>query len=177
MSVWSAASSDLVRYARVVTASAGVQLEQLAAQPWIFFFLLAEPFMVSAIALSMIGGRPGTDATSVVIGAALIGLFTGFLFLGGSQMNQEKRLGTLEVLAGCPAPLFLIVTGKVAGSVVLTLVSATLAGVMASSVFSYPVSIADPPAFLLSAVLSVLCLWGLGISSRPSPLSGPTSTL
>jgi ABC-2 type transport system permease protein len=156
-----------VRYARVVAASAGVQLNQLAGQAWILFFLLAEPFMVSAVALAMMGGRPDIDATYIVIGAALIGLLTGFLFLGGTQMNQERGTGTLEILAGCPAPLFVVVTGKVAGSVAVNLIGGAVAGFAAVSLFGHSLHIADPAAFVASAFLAVACLWGMGMLFTP----------
>jgi ABC-2 type transport system permease protein len=131
------------------------------------FFLLGQPGMIAAVALYMLKAHPEIAAIHVVIGTSLAGLVTALLFLGGRQVLLERQLGTLEILAASPAPLFVAMSGKIAGSVLFALISAALSWALAAWGFGYQVTVADPLGFIVSALLAIVALWAIGMVLAP----------
>lgn len=156
-----------VRYLRVAVASAVLQIKGLAIQPYIVFFLVGHPFVVATIGFSMIQGRNDIDPIFVVVGTSLTGLLTGFVFLGGTQLINERHFGTLEILEAAPAPLFVVITGRIAGSLGLTFLSGIVSWGVCAGLFGYSVRIVDPLGFLLSILLAIASLWALGMVFTP----------
>lgn len=97
-----------------------------------------------------------------VVGVTASTFITNALYYVGQLLDEERMEGTLINLFLAPAPRLSWLTGYAFGGLFETLVSAAcsvLVGTLAFGVRFHP----DVPAVILSFVLFILSLWGMGL--------------
>lgn len=157
----------MTRALRIVLMAAEVQARELATSGFMLFCVVFQPFFIGVTAMFMLRHRPDFDPMYVIVGTALTGLWSTLLFSGSGAIGHERWMGTLELLAASPTPLFLILGGKLIGTLVFSLLSLVLSFGIGALLFGYDVRIADPVGFAVSMLFSLASLWATGMLLAP----------
>ncbi len=109
--------------AAVSTFRVGLRLRVVS--PWAYTNWLVFPLIFAAVGLYVLN-RPGAPADHLayaVLGGGLIGYWSVSYLDGGNSIQDERWNGTLEQIFAVPTPLWVIVVGKVAGSLAFGVLS------------------------------------------------------
>jgi len=112
-----------------------------------------------------------------VVGPVLIGLWATSLFIAGEVIARDRGSGVFEALVATPAPLPVLVLGRVAASTLLGLVTFAETWFVVVVLMREPLPIPHPALFLAALAATALAMAGhavlmaatfvLGQSSRP----------
>jgi ABC-2 type transport system permease protein len=160
-------------YTRVVLRSAWIQVQQAAVFRFTFIISLVQPFFIAAVAFYTLRHRPDIEATYVAIGVSLSAIFSVMLFSGASALTRERFVGTLELLEASPAPLVAVFSGRMLGSIGVSLVSMSFSYAVVMGVFRLPVVIQEPAAFAVSLFLALVSMWSMGMLFGPVSIFWP----
>ncbi len=148
---------------RILRSAFEVELRQNLTDGFVLFGILIQPLIVAFMALWMLKDKGPDYAVFVVVGSGMTGIWTTLLFNGGHSITGERWSGTLEPLVASPAPLSLVVYGKVLANVTQSLLSMIGSYTLISLVFHYPLSFSYPILFCVSLLFSVLALVSFGL--------------
>lgn len=160
-------------YARVIALAFEMALRHAFTDAFILFGIIVQPLIVAVLGLYMLQERGGNYAIFVVVGSGLTGLWTSLLFVSGSSLSQERWTGTLEPLVGMPTPLWVVVIGKNAAYVMQSLLSMVLAYILASLLFGFELTVANPGLFVLSLLFTVWSFVSFGLLLSPLFVANP----
>lgn len=152
---------------RIARVAAEVQFREVAINNFLLFAALVQPFFVGVTTMFVLRHRPDFDPVFVVVGAALSGLWSTLLFSGSGAINHERWSGTLELIVASPAPMFVIFTGKLAGTLLFSLSSLVLSYGIGAWLFGYPITVADPLGFTVSLAFALIALLATGMVFAP----------
>lgn len=158
---------------RVVLVSAEMALRHSATDAFVIFAVFIQPLIIAVLGLFMLRERAADYGMFVVVGSGLTGLWSSLLFVSGNAITRERWTGTLEGLVGMPTPLWMVVLGKNLAHVVQSLGSMVLAYLLASLLFGYPLTLAQPGFFALSAVFIVISFVCFGLVLSPLFIVNP----
>lgn len=157
----------MIHVLRVAWIAAEVQFREVAVNNFLLFAALVQPFFIGVTTMLIVRHRPDFDPVFVVVGAALAGLWSTLLFSGSAAITHERWTGTLELLVAAPTSMFLIVGGKMLGTLAFSMTSLVLSYGIGAWLFGYPIAIADPLGFALSLAFAVVALWAMGMVFAP----------
>ncbi len=152
---------------RVIGSAAAVQVRLFAVDLFMLFCAVLQTFFIAMTVMLMLRGRPDFEPIYVVVGAGLSGVWSVALFTGNWGIGTERWSGTLELLVAAPAPLMLVLGGKMLGSMLLSLTSMVTSYVIGAWVFGYDVSVRHPLEFAVSFVLGLAAFWAIGLLLAP----------
>lgn len=161
---------------RIMRNGAALEIQQLAVSLFMLFCVLVQPFFVAVTVMFMLRGRADFEPIYVVVGAALTGLWSVVLFNGNWIVHSERWMGTLELLVGSPAPVMLVIAGRLLGTMVFSLLSLVLNYAIGAWLFGYTITIGDPAGFGVSLALTLVALWALGILLAPIGILSRTAS-
>lgn len=159
--------SNIIKYWRVVLTVAELTLRHQMNDSFILFTILVQPILVAVLALFMLKDAAANAAMFVVVGSGLTGLWSSLLFISGNSINVERWQGTLESLIGVPTPFDVIVFGKNFANVLQSLLSMTVAYLLAAFLFKFDLSIQQPLLFFLSLIIAVFAFISFGLIIAP----------
>ncbi len=154
-------------YLRVIVIAAEMSLKMAAADAFIIFGVLFQPLIIALLGMWMLQGRGGDYAIFVVIGSGMTGLWSSLLFVSGNSITQERWVGTLEMMAGLPTPLQVIVFGKNIANVLQSLLSMIASYGLVAIFFGYSLTIAQPGLFVISLIFTVISFVCFGLMIAP----------
>lgn len=160
---------------RVALQSARLQLQVMAREPFVMVLALLQPFFIAVTAMFMLRYQPGFDPVYVVVGGGLAGIWTVVLFAGSWVLAGERWQGTLELLEGSPAPMLIIVGGRMLANVAFSLLSMILSYSIGAWLFGYRIAFSQPAAFAVSLLLALLALWAMGMLFAPLSVLWPAA--
>jgi len=163
----------VIYYTRVFLLSAKVQLLEVTASLFMLFNALLQPFFIAVTAIYMLRNQPGFEPVYVVVGAGLSGLFAVTLFTGSNAASRERYQGNLELLEASPAPLMVIMGGKMGANMVLALTSMVVTYVVGAGLFQYPITPDQPISFTVSLLMALFSLWAMGMVFAPLSILWP----
>lgn len=163
----------MIYHVRVFLLSARVQLLEITASPFMLFNALLQPFFIAIIAIYMLRNQANFDAVYVVIGVGLSGLFGITLFTGTSAIARERSQGNLEILEASPAPLFVVLGGKMVGNLMLALSSMIMSYVVGAWIFGFTITVDSPISFSISFLMALFSLWTMGMLFAPLSILWP----
>lgn len=99
-------------------------------------------------------------APYAVLAPALIVLWTISLFVAGEIITRERQNGTLEGLVAAPAMFGAVITGRIVGVVLISLLGFAESWLAARLVFEVVVPIYDPVAFTVTLVVTAVAMAG-----------------
>jgi len=158
---------NIFRYWRTVLTVAEVTLRHQMNDSFVLFGIVVQPIIIATLALFMLKDTATNAAMFVVVGSGLTGLWSSLLFISGNSISAERWQGTLETLVGVPTPFDVIVFGKNLANVVQSLLSMTVAYLLAALFFGYSLHIDQPLLFLVSLILSVFAFISFGLTIAP----------
>jgi ABC-2 type transport system permease protein len=152
---------------RVMRAAAILQLQYLAVNLFMLFCVVVQPFFIAVTVMFMLRGSSVFDPLFVVVGSALAGLWSLVLFDGNWMIGRERTHGTLELVVGSPTPFIVIIAGKLAGTVIFSMLSSVVSYVVGAWLFGYTLVVSDPVGFAVSALLAMTALWATALLIAP----------
>lgn len=158
---------------RVIALAGEMAMRHAATDAFIVFAVFVQPLIIAVLGLFMLRERGGDYGIFVVVGSGLTGLWSSLLFVSGNAITHERWTGTLELLVGMPTPLWLVVLGKNLAHVIQSLGSMVLAYAVASLLFGYPLTIAQPGLFALSMLLIIVSFVCFGLLLSPLFIVNP----
>jgi ABC-2 type transport system permease protein len=152
---------------RVVRIAFELDVKQQMVDLFMIFGVLIQPLLIAIMAIYMLKGRDASRGIYVVVGSGMTGLWTSLLFRGTFNINAERFMGTLEGIVASPTPLATVVIGKTLASVSLSLLSMIFSYGLASLVFRFPLTVAQPVPFFASLLMTVLAFISFGLLISP----------
>jgi ABC-2 type transport system permease protein len=152
---------------RVVRTTFELDLKQQAVDLFMIFGVVVQPLLIAIMAIYMLLERDPSRGIYVVVGSGMTGLWTSLLFRGTFNINAERFMGTLEGIVASPSSLATVVIGKTLASVTLSFLSMVFSYGLASVVFRFPLTIAQPVPFFLSLLVTVLAFISFGLLISP----------
>ena len=163
----------MIYYMRIFLLSAKVQLLEVTASFFMLFNALLQPFFIAVIAMYMLRNQATFEPVYVVVGAGLSGLFGVTLFTGTNAVTRERFQGNLELLEASPAPVMIVMGGKMAGNQALALTSMVVTYVVGAGMFQYPIAVDQPIIFAVSMFMALFSLWTMGMLFAPLSILWP----
>jgi ABC-2 type transport system permease protein len=152
---------------RVIRTTFELDLKQQAVDLFMVFGVVIQPLLIAIMAIYMLLERDASRGIYVVVGSGMTGLWTSLLFRGTFNINAERFMGTLEGIVASPSALATVVIGKTLASVTLSLLSMIFSYGLASLVFHFSLSVAQPVPFVLSVLVTVLAFISFGLLISP----------
>lgn len=152
---------------RVLRFAALVEMRYIAANRFMLFVVLVQPFFVALTTMFMLRRGVVFDPTYVVIGATLTGMWSLALFNSNWAIGGERRQGTLEVVVGTPTSFLLVLSGKMLGTSLLSFASLVVCYTVVAWLFGYAVTVAEPWGFVPSVALTLGALWATSMLIAP----------
>ena len=150
-----------------------MQLLEVTASLFMLFNALLQPFFIAVTAMYMLRNQAAFEPVYVVVGAGLSGLFGVTLFTGTNAVTRERFQGNLELLEASPAPVMLVMGGKMAGNLALALTSMVVTYVVGAGMFQYPITVDQPIIFVASMFMALFSLWTMGMLFAPLSILWP----
>ena len=163
----------MIWYARVALRAAGMQIQEAAVFRFTFVIGLIQPFFIAVVAFYTLRHRPDFDATYVALGVGLSAVFSVMLFAGVGGLARERAVGTLELLEASPAPLMVILGGKMLGSVAVSLVSLAFSYAVIAGLTGLSFTVSQPGIFAVSLLLALVSMWSMGMLFAPVSIFWP----
>ena len=148
---------------RVIFMAFEIEMRQSFTDAFVLFGIIVQPMVVAFMALWMLKDQVADYAIFVVVGSGMTGLWTTLLFQGGNSVTGERWTGTLEPLSCAPAPLRVVVTGKLLANITQSLLSIVFCYGFISLIMGLPLSIAEPWLFVGSIVLTIVAFIAFGL--------------
>jgi ABC-2 type transport system permease protein len=160
----------VISLARAAYSAFRVSLRLRVVSVWAYLNWLVFPLLFAAVALFVLN-RPGAPSSHLaygVLGGGLIGYWSVAYLDGGQSIQDERWNGTLEQIFAVPTPLWVIIFGKVASSLVFGLLAFFPTVVFAYAGFHAFLPHVDAARFAIS--LAVLTFSFLAIAILLTPL-------
>ena len=131
---------------------------------WLFFETLLPLLSVAAyVFVYKAIGAPEDYIGFVVVGGAMTAFWLNVLWSMASQLYWDKDQGNLELYVLSPGPLTAILLGMAVGGLVMAGVRAVAILVVASLVFKVTYAVGSIPLLLLTFLLTMSALYGMGM--------------
>jgi len=135
--------------------------------PWAYLNWLVFPLIFAAVGLFVLTSTGYTRVAYGVLGGGIIG-FWGIAYLdGGNSIQDERWQGTLEQIFAVPTPLFVIVIGKILGSLLLGLLAFIPTVALAYFGFHAALPGLDPFRFAISLGILTFSFFVLAVALTP----------
>lgn len=135
--------------------------------PWAYLNWLVFPLIFAAVGLFVLTSTGYTRVAYGVLGGGIIG-FWGIAYLdGGNSIQDERWQGTLEQIFAVPTPLFVIVIGKILGSLLMGLLSFIPTVALAYFGFHAALPGIDPLRFAISLAVLTFSFFVISVALTP----------
>lgn len=163
----------LLKYLRAILAAFKMNFLSLVVDGFFLFASLIMPIIYSLIAFGILRDKGADYGIYVAIGSGLAGLWSILLFGSSGAITNERWMGTLELIAATPTPMWIIVFGKSLGVILQSLLSMVASYLIGWIVFGYPLVILQPVAFFFVFVVGILSFLAFGLMLAPLFLLNP----
>lgn len=148
---------------RAIGSSFKQQYIQFVADPqWIIPSIIA-PFIFTAVMLMMYPDKSDTIVLQAVLGGGVLGMWGNTLFASSFTLSYDRMNGTLENLLMSPSDLYDVLIGRSLWNTLIGLLNMVLVFIFAELVFMTPVTFANPIAFILILILTLVSLASIGM--------------
>lgn len=144
----------------VLLASIRFELAVLRRSPGDLMALVTTPlFTVIFLAITDHAGRPDL-VPSAVLAPAVMGIWLMGLLVSGEIVDRERWDGTLEAVLASPAPLPLVVLGRITTITVVSLVAVVESWLVAALGFGLVIQVHHPALFALVLLVTAVAMAG-----------------
>jgi ABC-2 type transport system permease protein len=135
--------------------------------PWAYLNWLVFPVIFAAIGLFVLTSTGYARVAYGVLGGGVIGFWSVTYLDGGNSIQEERWNGTLEQIFAVPTPLFVIVIGKILGSLLLGLLAFIPTVALAYFGFHAVLPGLDPLRFAVSLGILTFSFFVIAVSLTP----------
>jgi ABC-2 type transport system permease protein len=135
--------------------------------PWAYLNWLVFPIIFATIGLFVLTSSGYTRVAYGVLGGGIIGFWSVTYLDGGNSIQEERWTGTLEQIFAVPTPLFVIVIGKILGSLLLGLLAFIPTVALAYFGFHAALPGLDPFRFAISLGFLTFSFFVLAVALTP----------
>lgn len=145
---------------RIVAAAALMQASALRRHVGFWMVLITMPLQtITYLAIVQHAGR--SDLTSyAVLAPAVIAVWQTALFVSGEIVAMERAGGTLEALVSTPAPLYLVLAGRIATVTGVSLLSVAESWGVAQVLFGVRVPVPHMLLFVAALLITAYAMTG-----------------
>ncbi len=148
---------------RAVTASFKQQLINFVSDPqWIIPSIVA-PFLFTAVMLMMYPEKSSSIVLQAILGGGVLGMWGNTLFASSFSLSYDRMNGTLDNILSSPSDLFDVMAGRSLWNTFIGLLNMLLVYIFAKLLFSAPITIVNPLAFIIILVIVLLSLASIGM--------------
>lgn len=166
-------SWKLPQYARALRAASVMAFRQNVFDLFIVFTVLIQPLVIATLATWMINDSAPQVIIFIIVGSGMSGMWSSLLFISGNSITWERWTGTLEMIAGAPTPIQVVVFGKNLAHVLQSLGSMIVAYGLVSLIFGFKIQISNPLLFVISLGLTIVAFICFGLIISPIFLLNP----
>jgi len=142
---------------RIINSSMKLQMKQTFARSMYKYTILVFPLFTGLLLGFVYMDRPDSDFVSyAMIGTATMTMWSSIAFSSASDVNRERYMGALAQIFNTPQNFYYIMLGKVIGNTLMGSISMFLSFLFVSLVFGVPIVIANPIAFILIFLFSLI---------------------
>jgi len=135
--------------------------------PWAYLNWLVFPIIFATIGLFVLTSSGYARVAYGVLGGGIIGFWSVTYLDGGNSIQEERWNGTLEQIFAVPTPLFVIVIGKILGSLLLGLLAFIPTVALAYFGFHAALPGLDPFRFAISLGILTFSFFVLAVALTP----------
>ena len=140
----------------VLLSTMALQMKQSFARPMFRFCLIANPILNTVLLYEMFRNSGQENFVSyVVLGSGLMAIWSCICFSSAGDINRERYSGTLALVFAAPAGFPSIITGKILGNTVLSLVSLFISLAAAVGIYHTPIVLKSPGYFAVALLALV----------------------
>jgi len=142
-----------------------VQLRMRVLSLWSLGLFFVQPAIFSAVGmlLARAAGNSSPDLIYTVLGAGIMGMWSGLVFTSTYDIRADRREGTLELIVGSPTPLRRVVGFRSLLNILAGSTSMFVAVSAALLIFDYSFTGINVAGVVISFALLLLGLWCMGI--------------
>lgn len=134
-----------------------LQMKKSLIRPMYRFCLFANPIVNTILLYEMFLNSEQEDfGTYVILGAGLMGLWGCICFSSAGDINRERWEGTLSLIFVAPAGFQWIISGKILGNTLLSLMSMVISFLTARILFGITITIRHPLWFVIAMLAVVI---------------------
>lgn len=137
-------------------------MDFLADPQWVIPSLIA-PFTFAVVTLMLFPDKDESIVLYAVLGGGILGMWGNTLRSSGFSVNYDRMNGTLEPLMVTPTPLMEVIAGRAIWNALIGLANAVLVFVIAELVLQTRVRLAEPMAFFIALIFTLLSLAVVGL--------------
>lgn len=137
--------------------SSTLQMKQTFSRNMFRFMMLVQPLVFGTILYLMFKGSSNDDLVShVIFGTGLITIWGTIVFSSASDIDRERRIGTLGYISCAPVKFIVIMSGKIFGNVILGFFSMVYSTLFIVLVYKVKFHIEHPLHFVLTMFLTII---------------------
>lgn len=149
---------------RVFRTGLRLHLLQLLRSPFDMVGMLVWPIVFSSIAYLLLGAQSGAKTLfGASLGAAVMIMWSWVIVGAGFALDNQRQMGTLELLVGSPRPLILTLSPIMIASAIFGIYGLLLTMLWGRVAFDVPLAIENWPAFVVAVAGCVLAIGTLGL--------------
>lgn len=128
------------------------------------FILFIQPIMYGTLMYLMFKDS-GKDnfIEYIVLGTGMMNLWSSIIFSAGQAIARERRIGTLELMNVMPTSFQTIISGKIVGAVVISLISTVNGYLFITLISGQRFSVEHPWLFILAILLVIMSCIAIAI--------------
>lgn len=145
-------------------ASSTLQMKRTFSRNMFRFMMLVQPLIFGTILYLMFKNSSNDDLVAYVIfGTGLITIWGTIVFSSASDIERERRIGTLEYISCAPVKFIVIMSGKILGNIILGLISMVYSTLFIVLVFKIQFHIEHPLYFIFSMLLTITSFMAISL--------------
>lgn len=145
----------------VLVSTMWLQMKKSLIRPMYRFCLFANPIVNTILLYEMfLNSGQENFGTYVVLGSGLMGLWGCICFSSAGDINRERWEGTLSLIFVAPVGFNWIISGKILGNTLLSLLSLGISFLTAKVLFGVTISFLHP-GWLCVAVLAIVITFSI----------------
>ena len=150
---------------RLAIRQMDVQLRMRVLSLWSLGLYYVQPAIFSAVAilLSRAAGNPSPDLVYTVLGAGIMGMWSGLVFTSTYDIRADRREGTLEIIVGSPTSLRRVEGFRTLLNILAGFSSLVVAILAAVLIFDYSFADVNISGAGISLLLILFGLWCMGV--------------
>ena len=147
-----------------VVRSLEIQMQQTFSRKMFRYMMLIQPLVFGTILYLTYKNESGVNYESYIIfGTGLISIWGTIIFSSASDIDRERRMGTLKYVLVSSTDFANVIYGKILGNVILGLCSSIYSILFLKICFHVEIQIANVLPFILSVIVTLFSFFTISM--------------